>query len=331
MENFTSTSIFSSGFNETTSSISYENLTTVPKPVLNKYYPYLAAELGFSILCSVILILVYVIIGEYKTLPGKNVICISLSLIVTYILLIVDLLMRNRIPFNTCFTIGVTIQATFLATFFWTNVMSYDIMRTMASVKPDTVRTSKFWKYSAYAWFMTLICVLPAIVIDLTDFVPEEYRPKFGVKKCWLSGQLAFLLYFNLPVGLTLASNCIFFVLTARTIVRVRSATAILAANRHKKRFRLCMKLVLIMGLVWITEFVPWLTGIYYLYAIAGMLNCLHGVYLFLIFVCKRRILKQVVTNLSCRCSRATPSTIKKKQSPSLDTITTTVSNICSP
>ncbi|GBL96373.1 hypothetical protein AVEN_43696-1 [Araneus ventricosus] len=236
MENFTSPSMFSFEFNETNFTNPFENLTTVPKPVLSKYYPFLAAELGLSILCSVILILVYVIIGEHKTLPGKNVICISFSLIVTYILLTVDLLMRDRIPHSICFTMGVTVQVTFLATFFWTNVMSYDIMRTMASVKPDTARTSKFLKYSAYAWLMTLICVLPAVVIDLTDIVPEEYRPKFGVKKCWLSGQLSFLLYFNLPVGLTLASNCIFFVLTARTIVRVRSATAILAANRHKKR-----------------------------------------------------------------------------------------------
>ncbi|CAL1276228.1 unnamed protein product [Larinioides sclopetarius] len=326
----TQTSMFSSEFiyNETNSKDSFENLTTAPKPVLSKYYPYLATELGFSILCSTILILVYVIIGEHKTLPGKNVICISMNLIVTYILLTIDLLMRNRIPHSICFIMGVTVQVTFLATFFWTNVMSYDIMRTMASVKPETIGTSKFWKYSAYAWLMTLICVLPAVVIDLTEAVPEEYRPKFGVKKCWLSGQLSFLLYFNLPVGLTLASNCIFFALTARTIVRVRSATAILAANRHKKRFRLCMKLVLIMGLVWITEFVPWLTGIYYLYAIAGMLNCLHGVYLFLIFVCKRRILKQVAANLVCHSASGTPPPIKKKQSPSLDTITTNVSNI---
>lgn len=237
MENFTSTSLYSfSEFNETNATNLPDNLPIVPKPVLSKYYPYLAAELGLSILCSVILIFVYVIIGEHKTLPGKNVICISFSLIVTYILLSVDLMLRPMIPYSICYAMGVTVQITFLATFFWTNVMSYDIMKTMASVKPDSIRTSKFWKYSAYAWSMTLVCVLPAVVIDLTDVVPDVYRPKFGVKKCWLSGQLSFLLYFNLPVGLTLASNCIFFVLTARTIVRVRSATAILAANRHKKR-----------------------------------------------------------------------------------------------
>ncbi|GFS47869.1 probable G-protein coupled receptor Mth-like 1 [Trichonephila inaurata madagascariensis] len=328
MENFTATSLYIFEENQTdiigTEHVNFNS--SLQKPVLSKYYPFLAAELGLSILCSIILILVYIIIGEHRTIPGKNVITISLCLIVTYILLIIDLLMRNRIPHAICFTMGVTVQTTFLATFFWTNVMSYDIMRTMASVKLDSVRTSKFWKYSAYAWLMTFLCVVPAVVIDLSDFVPAEYKPKFGLKKCWLTGQLAYLVYFNLPVGLTLAANCIFFVLTARTIVRVRNATTILAANRHTKRFRLCMKLVLIMGLVWIAEFIPWLTGIYYLYAVAGLLNCLHGVYLFLIFACKRRILKQVIGDITCLCSRNSPLPAKKKQSPSLDTIITTIS-----
>ncbi|GIY76568.1 hypothetical protein CEXT_7551 [Caerostris extrusa] len=113
--------------------------------------------------------------------------------------------------------------------------MSYDIMKTMGMVKADTNKTSKFWKYSVYAWLMTMACVVPAVVIDLSDLVPEVYKPKFGVKKCWLTGQIAFLVYFNLPVGLTLLANCIFFMVTARTIIRVRNATAILADNRHKK------------------------------------------------------------------------------------------------
>lgn len=232
-ENFTK---YMEDLYETSTNVTLVN-ATAQKPVLSKYYPFLAVELGLSILCSVILIFVYMIIGEHRTLPGKNVISISLCLIVTYILLMVDLLMRNTIPFGICFAMGVTVQTFFLATFFWTNVMSYDIMMTMASVKPDSERSSKFWKYSIYAWAMTLLCIVPAVAIDFSDFIPSDYKPKFGVKKCWLNGQIAFLVYFNAPVGLTLAANCIFFAFTARTIVRVRSATAILETNRHKKRY----------------------------------------------------------------------------------------------
>lgn len=237
-ENFTTSSIdsFETSTNFTSTNFNASFNSSVKKPPLSKYYPILAAELGLSILCSAILIFVYVIIGEHRTLPGKNVISISLCLIVTYILLMVDLLMRNMIPYDICFAMGVTVQTFFLATFFWTNVMSYDIMRTMASVKNDSERSSKFWIYSIYAWTMTLLCIVPAVILDRSDLVPPAYKPQFGVKKCWLSGQIAFLVYFNAPVGLTLAANCVFFALTARTIVRVRSATALLATNRHKKR-----------------------------------------------------------------------------------------------
>lgn len=212
------------------------NNFTEEKPTLSSYYPLLAVELGLSIICSVLLIIVYVFIGEHKTLPGKNVISISCCLIITYILLTLDLLLRNSFSSVLCEIIGVTVQATFLATFFWTNVMSYDIMKTLASVNPDSVRDTNYWKYSVYAWTMTLICVIPTIVLDHSEIVPKEFRPNYGVQKCWLSGQVAYLLYFNTPVGMTLAANCVFFLMTARTIMKVRNATTILAANRHKKR-----------------------------------------------------------------------------------------------
>ncbi|XP_035220019.1 probable G-protein coupled receptor Mth-like 11, partial [Stegodyphus dumicola] len=222
--------------NETDINFATGNFTS-QKPVLNKYYPILAAEMGLSIFCSTALIFVYIIIGEHRTVPGKNVISISLCLIITYIMLTIDLLMRNNLSHALCMVVGVIVQTTFLATFFWTNVMSYDIMITMASVKSDAITTFKYWKYSVYAWTMTLLCVVPAVVVDNIDEIPNEYKPRFGVKKCWISGQLAFLIYLNAPVGVTLTANCVFFILTAKTIIKVRRSTAILATNRHKKRY----------------------------------------------------------------------------------------------
>lgn len=209
---------------------------TVRNFPLQSYYPILAAELALSITCLMALIAIYVAIGEFRTLPGKNVITISACLIVTYIFLSVDLLMRDSISRDLCEAVGIIVQTTFLASFFWTNVMSYDIMRTMASMKPDSERNTKYWKYSIYAWGMTLFCVIPTVVLDNVGLVPFEYKPNFGLKKCWLNGHLGYFIYFNVPVGMTLVANCVFFVMTARTIVNVRNATAILSANRHKKR-----------------------------------------------------------------------------------------------
>lgn len=71
------------------------------------------------------------------------------------------------------------------------------------------------------------------------------------------------------------------------------------------------------MGLIWITEFIPWLTGIYYLYAVAGMLNCLHGVYLFFIFACKKRTFKQV-SGICFSNIKATDAIKKQLQIPTI-------------
>lgn len=228
--------------NGSISSFVQNNLTNIselnetsPGSVLKNYYPLLATELGLSIICSLALIIIYIVIEEHRTLPGKNIISISCCLIITYILLIIDLLLRDSISRVACEAIGIMVQTTFLAIFFWTNVMSYDIMKTITSVKLESERTS-YWVYSLYAWGMTFICVIPTVLLDHANFVPFEYKPHFGLQKCWLTGQVAYLIYFNIPVGITLFSNCIFFVMTARTIVKVRNATNILAANRHKKR-----------------------------------------------------------------------------------------------
>lgn len=298
-------------------------------PTLNKYYPLIAAEMTLSIICLLLLIAAYVRISEHRTGPGKNVLSLACCLIISYTLLIVDLSTRGRIAHTACIAISYTVHFTFLATFFWTNVMAYDIMHTMASMRPNVSlqgRKSRYWKYSLYSWTLTLMCAVTAIVIDYGELVPPPYRPKFGQTRCWLSGTPAFLLYFNAPVGIILASNCVLFAITARTIMTVNKATTLLETRQHKRRFRLYVKLVLVMGLVWITEFVPWATGYYKLYALAGALNSLHGVFMFLIFACKRRILKQVKETCSCSSTTNNQYIGRKTKSSSLATITTMTS-----
>lgn len=284
------------GVNELT-----ENFTNITHSVDiersgSKYYFIIVICLILSLICLLVIAVVYNIIKEFKNLHGKILLSLCGCLAITYTFLIFDLMLRRKFATSICISVGYVIHVTFLATFFWTNIMAYDVWRTISGMKPKRTVTSKrrYLYYALYAWIATLFASLPALVLDNTDLVPFEYRPNVGIKRCWLSGTPAFLIYFNGPVGLILFANLIFFILTVWTLLKFSNTTKILQIKKDKKRFYLYIKLFLIMGMIWITEFIPWISGIYKLYTVAGILNSLHGVYLFFIFICKRKILRNL-------------------------------------
>ncbi|XP_055934015.1 G-protein coupled receptor Mth2-like [Argiope bruennichi] len=281
---------------------------------VSRYYPIIIVEMIASCLCLIFSIIVYSILPEFRNVHGKNLISMSSCMLTTFLLLILDLIIRKHIPFQVCFTLAMIIHVTFLATFFWTNVMAFDIFRSLTNMKAkaEVANTSKkYLKYSVYAWTATILTALPAAIFELTDLVSLKYRPKFGVKRCWLSGTPAFIYYFNLPVGIILFCNLVLFLLIIRKLRIIKKMTAILNVKQHQERFHLYLKLFLVMGITWTTEFLPWVTGVYWLYAIAGMLTALHGCFLFFIFVCKKRILKAFFQKIwqNKKSSTLTPST----------------------
>ncbi|KAG8188633.1 hypothetical protein JTE90_005986 [Oedothorax gibbosus] len=313
--NITDDTIFTSTinyFNDTifTSTINYFNDTNfnainnitngtnssnaAPAHDFSKYFPLIIAEMALSCLCLIFSIAVYCVLPEFKNVHGKNLISMSVSLLITFVFLICDLLWRKVVSRSVCFNMAVVIHVTFLANFFWTNVMAFDIWKSLTDMKAKgEVKggSTKFLKYSIYAWTMTLLTSITAAVLDLTNWVDPKYRPNFGTKRCWLNGRTAFYFYFNLPVGLILLCNLCLFLATLRKLVIIKRMTAVLNVRQQQQRLYLYLKLFLIMGITWTTEYLPLLTGIRFLYAIAGMMTALHGVFLFFIFVCKKKIL----------------------------------------
>lgn len=317
-----STTIMTTYWNLTEETTNIENITdflnTTAKPTrppnsVSKFYPIIIATMALSIICLIFSIRIYSLLPEFKNVHGKNLISLSSCLLTSFTFLILDVLLRNYIPRAFCLTIAAVVQISFLATFFWTNVMAFDIWRSIASMKAKSdVRSHsmKYLKYSLYAWSATVLTSLPAGIIDATEFVPKEYRPKFGQGRCWLNGKTAFEYYFNFPVGVILFSNLVMFFLTLRKLWIIKKCTKILNVKQQQKRLNLYLKLFLIMGITWMTEFLPWVTGVYILYAVAGMLTGLHGVFLFAIFVAKKRILRQFCQLMKCQAAQTPKSSI---------------------
>lgn len=82
-------------------------------------------------------------------------------------------------------------QFSFLAAFFWLNVMCIDLSRTFGTLRALNFRKydekKNFRRYSLYAWGGSLSIVLITIIVEFTSIVGKKspFRPNFGEIKCW--------------------------------------------------------------------------------------------------------------------------------------------------
>lgn len=206
---------------------------------LSALYPYLAVAMALSLMFLALICAAYCVLPELRSTHGKNLLSLSGCFIVLYVGLIVDFTMRAVLPPRLCLAVAVVQHTSFLAVFFWTNVMAFDVWQAIVTLRPlgnPRLREDHYWQYAVYAWTATAAVSVPAFVLHFSELVPEAYRPRFGEVRCWLSGQLAYALYFNLPVGIILLCNVVIFGLTAWALYRAKYTQRVtLQAKQHKK------------------------------------------------------------------------------------------------
>jgi len=211
-----------------------------------------------------------------------------------------------------CKILGFVMHYFFVASFFWVNVMSFDIWRTFRhirgisknpGVKSDNHR--KFIYYSVYAWGSSL--VVSAITI-LMESLPESMTenlmtPNIGVHSCFFQSNLSKMIYFHAPVSLLLTANIIFFIMSSWSLlmgVWAPSATDRIK-QQTKQRFMVVVELFFVMGLNWVAEIISWALGwsmglqsISKISMVFDIANSLQGFIIFIIVVLKSRTIKSI-------------------------------------
>lgn len=252
---------------------------------------------------------VYALLPELQNNHGKPLMCYVASLTVGYLLLALMRFSLYERQSGWCIGTAYTVYFALLASFFWLNVMAFDIYWTFGGSRGRTSERRKFLYYSLYAWGVPLALLAFALLADHTDFMHEKLRPQFGHERCLFSGERVIgFVYMYLPLALLLAANVFFFAMTAFRIYRVQQSTATALSGdsrRHTKyekeryRFSLYLRLFVIMGVTWILEFVTWIlevpgepvsTASRVLFYLADIFNCLTGIFIFVLFVWKQRV-----------------------------------------
>lgn len=317
-----------------------------------KLYPYMMFVSAAFLVATFV---VHAIVPELRNSHGVTIMCHVGSLAATYICLGV-IQVKPDLPMVACIGFAVVTHFSFLASFTWLNVMSFDIWMTFNFLS-DNVESATYWLellstssnhprpmasdepqpstkmmdegvpsdreacdeaesdlgvggfrarssrnrhrlgrrfiwYSVYAWGLPLVIVA---VGQILDNVPTTIlRPNFGVVKCWFADRMSMLAYFYGPIAVILLSNLIFFVLTAIRLHQTRLDSAFATKNQqNKQNCMVIFGLFVLMGIGWVTEIVTWSIPDSVYYSIpTDILNILTGLFIFCIFVCKRKVLR---------------------------------------
>ncbi|XP_050546918.1 G-protein coupled receptor Mth2-like isoform X1 [Daktulosphaira vitifoliae] len=254
---------------------------------------------------------IYALIRELRNLQGKSLICHIGSLTIAYASsLFIQLHTESLVRYqnNICVILAYIIQFSFLASFFWLNVMCFDLWWTFSGCRPMRGRakerdSKKFILHSIYAWGGPLIIFFITFYMELsTSLNSTEYQPDFGLRSCWFHTKTATLIYFYGPIGVILLANSLMFIHTALMILKHMREAKVLQGSESKKsvdhekqKFLLYFKLFLVMGVNWLAEIISWaFDNQGHWWYVTDIGNALQGVLIFLIFVCKKRVLRLV-------------------------------------
>ncbi|XP_032665203.1 G-protein coupled receptor Mth2-like [Odontomachus brunneus] len=209
-------------------------------------------------------------------------------------------------------------QFWFSASFFWLNVMCFDIWWRFGQVRPfqgSMTREDRrrFIIYSIYAWGCASILIIICAIMDFVPSVPENFiKPQLGKIGCWLTEESDGI-YFYGPISVTIVCNICMFISTTLKFKRnnrnIESIMQSTESRRHddnnKQTFILYVKLFILMGITWSMEIISWIfkSAPEYTWDFSDLINSLYGLMIFIIFVCKDNIKKLLLKKFRQNCT----------------------------
>ncbi|XP_047501286.1 probable G-protein coupled receptor Mth-like 1 [Penaeus chinensis] len=214
----------------------------------------------------------------------------------------------------SCVSLALLLHVAFLSTFFWLNVICYDVW-TYVRLSVQGVplhRTqddmTRFLVRSVYAWGCPLIMGIVAAVMQLLPEDKDGYlKPNFVANRCWFRDGVEILAYFYGPMGILCIVNTLLILHTGLVLYCANNRCHCFFGScgqtnhtfdrQHLNEFWQRFGLFAIMASCWLTEVISSIVGSgdSELWAVTDTLNTFQGVFIFITFIrsTKRRRLVQ--------------------------------------
>ncbi|KAJ8978579.1 hypothetical protein NQ317_015996 [Molorchus minor] len=293
---------------------------------VNKKFLFNRYAMIISCVFLILTVTFYAISSERKKVFGRILMsfCIALFVLFTLLTYCTFKLNLNSIRRATCKTIGFLLVYMNISCFAWLQIMCYDIYWTFGSTKRYTNANEKrmrnlkrFAFYSIYGWGFPLVITLIPLTFHFVDVLPAPIKVRMAETKCLIErgdGNFAEILFYISPLSAMQLVSFVFFVKTVRYCLKVKgdiqkmnqSTDLQKKKNRflaHKERLGLILKLSITMGIFFLFEVV---SSFYefkgnivteYIEIVWDFFNCLQGLFIFIIFICKKRNLQKCCKN----------------------------------
>lgn len=290
---------------------------------------------AISLLCLVLVLTTYSLFSELRNLPGWNIIFLTGSLFIMQLTFLLS--QRQSVQGAACRAAAIVCHYTVINSFFWMNVLAYDLcktFRTSGSSMGGTRKVSHHLPfYMLYAFGTPLAIVGACFALDYFDtFISPSYG-LFGV--CWIVNKLSALAFFAVPVAVLLLLNFVFYVMTVYSVHSVSRQKPGPILRRHSDKgpatAATYVRMATGMGLTWVFGFVAAFvrsseaarTAFTYLFIVC---NTLQGLFLFYAFVCNRKTY-HLFRSLFCNVRRGARAKLSTSSSvSSVSTVTSQAS-----
>ena len=260
-------------------------------------------------------LLAYIIFPALRSLPGKNNMALVVAMIAGHTLYQFGLY-QNQYEM-TCKIIGVLIHYFWLVMFLCLNVCSFHMFRVFRNMLQHGTSSQRksFALYLLYSYGTPLIIVMSNIAVEL--FVEKESNIGYGGNICFLNQPIAVIVTFISPIMFVCLLNIFFFVMTAKNIRKTSSIVEKQQIESNRVHFSVYVKLFTITGISWVFQmidsFLPnnleerifsWITS---------LLNSLQGVFIFVSYLCNRRVLMLVKKTFRLQNSQSQNTPVQRE------------------
>ncbi|KAI8794729.1 adhesion G protein-coupled receptor E3 [Biomphalaria glabrata] len=243
-----------------------------------------------SLVCLVLTIMTYLIHPILRTFAGKNNMMLSLSLLLAQ----TSLLAAVHIEYtgNVCTFLGMSTHFLWLWMFSWTFICSLDMFLVF------TAKTRSSCCQDDYKSFIKRCLVsvsLPATVVSVVVAVTYNQTSGqgigYGSMRCFLDSLLLTGVALGGPLLVIVLCNTAFFVTTVVKIHKVRQLKTSDLKKEEQSNLIVYVKLSAMTGIFWLLTTIAHVSQNSYFQFIVEPINGLQGVYIFMSYICNRRVL----------------------------------------
>ncbi|XP_059168241.1 probable G-protein coupled receptor Mth-like 11 [Physella acuta] len=248
---------------------------------------------GASILFLILTLVSYLRFSFLRTVAGSSNMFLCVSLMLAQTLLLAS--SHVNAPSPVCTALGILTHFTWLWMFMWNLMCSYHMFRVFtAKTRPvalsNRAEVVLLLRRCALSLLVPLVIVLTVVCSSIV--VTSGASIGYGQGKCYLDSTLLVGVSLIGPLLLILVCNISFFAVTVYTINNIRNLQmSDSVKNDNKRNMYVYVRLSTITGVFWFVAIFAEAFDLDPLRFIAVFLNGFEGVFIFLSYVCNKRVL----------------------------------------